>query len=246
MINKVEDNWFVDWFNTPFYHDLYRHRDHAEAMKWMHKILEIVPLEKDLPILDVCCGNGRHALCLEKLGYSIFGIDIGVDNIQKAQSNSQFPERWKAGDARDMQWPMSFQLVTNLFTSFGYFNETSENRKLFLTLLDQVGEGGYMMLDFLNAPKVIQNLIPSEIVQGELTEYCIQRKIHQRQIIKSIDFEYNSHLFSFHEKVYLFDKDDFLEWIQPTSFDLIHHLGDYNANEYQVDSPRSIFVFQKK
>jgi len=246
MIKEAEENWFVDWFNSPFYHDLYRHRDHSEAVRWMHKILEIVPLQKEQAILDVCCGNGRHALCLEKLGYTVYGLDIGVDNIQKAKSNSQFPERWMATDAREMQYPLSFQLVTNLFTSFGYFNESNENKKLFLKMLDQVGERGFFIIDFLNAPKVARDLIPSEEVQGELAEYKISRDIQHRTILKNIDFEYNHHHFSFQEKVYLYEKSDFLEWINNTSFELIHHLGDYGAAEYQSDSPRSIFVFQKK
>ena len=246
MLDKEEEQWFVNWFNTPFYHDLYRHRNDHEAIEWMQKIADIIPLQKQWPILDVCCGNGRHGLYLEKLGFIVHGIDIGAENIAKARQNSQFPDRWVVGDARTMEWNQSFQLVTNLFTSFGYFDNHRDNENLMHRMQNLLAKNGFILIDFLNAKKVIKDIVHQETIQGELTQYSIQRSIEEGQIIKKIGFQYNHQDFIFQEKVYLYDTSNFLQWFDQHQFQLIHHFGDYSGNVYQEDSPRSIFVFQRK
>ena len=246
MIKSEEFPWFEEWFNTPFYHDLYRHRDDQEAYRWIEKIMEIIPLQKGLPLLDICCGNGRHALHFEKKGWKACGIDISPKNIAFAQSQSSHPDHWRVEDAKEFRWNEPFQLVTNLFTSFGYFDDTKENEKMLQNIFDHAGPSGYVVIDFFNAPQVVSNLKPTERVAGVLTEYKIEREIVHQQIIKNIQFEFDNQSFHFQEKVYLYEPSDFVRWGEKLNFRLCHHFGDYKAQDYHSDAPRSIFVFQRK
>jgi hypothetical protein len=109
-----------------------------------------------------------------------------------------------------------------------------------------LAKNGFILIDFLNAKKVIKDIVHQETIQGELTQYSIQRSIEEGQIIKKIGFQYNHQDFIFQEKVYLYDTSNFLQWFDQHQFQLIYHFGDYSGNVYQEDSPRSIFVFQRK
>jgi SAM-dependent methyltransferase len=246
MIAGKESSWFADWFNTPFYHDLYRNRDNEEAFRWIEKMIELVPLQKNLPILDICCGNGRHALHFEKLGWNACGIDISPENIRIAKLNSAHPENWRVEDAKTFFWDQPFQLVTNLFTSFGYFDESFENERMLKNIFHHASTNGWVIIDFLNAPWVIKTIKNKEVIRGLLTEYQITRRIDNNQIIKEIEFSHERNNYQFQERVYLYYPEQFIEWGNEMGFDLRYHLGDYNGLAYQKASPRSIFVFQRK
>lgn len=245
MINE-DEKWFAQWFNTPYYHDLYRNRNDIEAMQWMDRITSLIALKKDQPILDVCCGNGRHALHLEKAGFMSYGIDISPSNIAMAQGNSQFPERWRVGDARQFNWGFSFQLVTNLFTSFGYFDNLADHQNMMSQMLRHVAEEGYFIFDFLNASRVIRDLIQEETHQGNLADYHIHRIVENGRIFKNIRFTIDGIEKHYQESVFLFEPEPLMKWIVDEGFEVQYHLGDYHANAYHQDSPRCIFVFKRK
>jgi SAM-dependent methyltransferase len=246
MIEGKESSWFADWFNTPFYHDLYRNRDHEEAFRWIEKIIELIPLQKELPILDICCGNGRHALYFEQLGWNACGIDISPENIKIAKANSKHPMHWKVEDAKTFLWEQPFQLVTNLFTSFGYFDDSLENERMIKNIFHHASNKGWVIIDFLNAPWVIKTIKNNEVIKGLLTEYHINRRIDNHQIVKDIEFIYEQKNYQFQERVYLYHPGEFIKWGKDMGFELRHHIGDYNGEHYQTTSPRSIFVFQRK
>ena len=35
----MQDTWFKDWFNSPYYHKLYAHRDEMEAAGFIDKLI---------------------------------------------------------------------------------------------------------------------------------------------------------------------------------------------------------------
>ena len=57
--NKSE--WYLDWFNSPFYHQLYKERDYSEATYFMNNLVSHLKIPKDTAILDLACGRGRYS-----------------------------------------------------------------------------------------------------------------------------------------------------------------------------------------
>ena len=77
----------MDWFNTNYYHTLYKHRDSIEARKFIDSLIKHLNIKKGLKVLDLACGAGRHSKYLEKLGFRVIGIDRSINNIKKAKAN---------------------------------------------------------------------------------------------------------------------------------------------------------------
>ena len=74
---------YNQWFDSPFYHILYKNRDYNEAEKFIKNILKYLKLKKGSCILDAACGKGRHSIIIEKLGYNVLGIDLSKNSSEK-------------------------------------------------------------------------------------------------------------------------------------------------------------------
>jgi 2-polyprenyl-3-methyl-5-hydroxy-6-metoxy-1,4-benzoquinol methylase len=63
--------WFVEWFNSPYYHLLYFKRDEAEAAAFINKIVEHLNPPAGAFALDIACGRGRHSIELASKGFDV-------------------------------------------------------------------------------------------------------------------------------------------------------------------------------
>jgi ubiquinone/menaquinone biosynthesis C-methylase UbiE len=75
-------------------------------------------------VLDVPCGQGRHAHLLAEAGFDVEGLDYSADLLAVARRRGIGPMlRYRQGDMRKMpgRWTGRFDAVLNLFTSFGFF-----------------------------------------------------------------------------------------------------------------------------
>ena len=60
--------WYESWFDSPFYHQLYKDRDNEEAARFITNLVEYLNPANSARFLDLACGKGRHCLQLNKLG----------------------------------------------------------------------------------------------------------------------------------------------------------------------------------
>ena len=64
----MQQPWFKDWFNSPYYHQLYFNRDDREAAVFIDKLISYLKPAPDSTMLDVACGRGRHSIQLAGIG----------------------------------------------------------------------------------------------------------------------------------------------------------------------------------
>ena len=81
-------DWFTSWFNTPYYHTLYKHRNDAEAQFFMQNVTNFLKLPKSAHIVDMPCGKGRHSIYLNSLGYTVSGGDLSENSIKHAKKGN--------------------------------------------------------------------------------------------------------------------------------------------------------------
>ena len=84
MLKDIE-NWYTSWFDSPYYHILYKNRDDKEAGLFMKNLTSFLNLSTSSKILDLACGKGRHSKYLNQLGYHVTGIDLSPQSIVYAK-----------------------------------------------------------------------------------------------------------------------------------------------------------------
>jgi len=241
-----EKEWFAEWFDTSYYHQLYQNRDEEEARLFISNLLNLLNLPKTAFLLDLACGKGRHASTLNSFGYKVLGLDLSPNSIQEAQKYANENLSFATHDMREVLENHQFDAVFNLFTSFGYFDDESENEKVCAAISKMLPPGGKLIIDFMNAQKVIANLVEKEQkMVGEIA-FNLERKYDGKHIFKDIRFQDNGRNFHFTERVQALKLVDFQRLLDK-DFRIMATFGSFDLQTYsETDSDRLILIAEKK
>lgn len=244
--DKCSKDWFESWFDTHYYHILYKDRDFSEAELFINNLMRHLQLPKSSAILDLACGKGRHALQLSELGYNVKGVDLSENSIKEASKKSNKNLTFEVGDMRCPIAQNHFDGVLNLFTSFGYFNSMTENIKVLHCIEEMLKPNGIFVIDFMNSNQVTQKMIPFEKIEKENITFEIFKKLENNQIIKTIQFEDQGRNYKYEEKVQALTLNDFNEMFSNTNMEIAQVFGDYHLNAFdEKDSDRLILIGKK-
>jgi len=96
-------------------------------------MVELLGLPSGSRILDVPCGQGRHAHLLAETGFDVDALDYSEDLLAVARKRGTGKTlRYTRGDMRKLpaRWTGRFDAVLNLFTSFGFFLDPNDDRRV--------------------------------------------------------------------------------------------------------------------
>jgi len=241
---KDSTMWYTSWFDTPYYHILYKDRDNTEARVFMDNLTNYLGLEAGEKILDLACGKGRHSIYLNQLGYNVTGVDLSKNSIEHA---AQFENESLKFRIHNMclPYPDQFSAVFNLFTSFGYFDKEEDNLNTIKAIKTNLNKQGFGVIDFLNVNYVIPNLVFKETkTVGKIT-FHIKRYVKEGFIYKDIQFCDNNEEFNFTEKVKAISLTDFQNYFEAANINLLDIFGNYSLEKYSTtESPRLILIFK--
>lgn len=240
--------WFKDWFNSPYYHQLYFQHDEQEAAAFINKLIEHLHPAEDAAILDVACGKGRHSIQLAGKGFNVTGIDLSIDSITEAKQheteNLQF-------FVHDMRLPFIinyFDYAFNFFTSFGYFNTRRENENSIRTIAQSLKLNGILVMDYLNMHYAEDHLVHKSEKQIDDVNYFITKWYDETHFYKKIIIEDEGleEPLEYTEKVAKFTLGDFTDMFSFHGLQVQEVYGDYFFNNYNVKkSPRMIMIAKK-
>lgn len=253
-INK-NNEWFKDWFNSPYYHILYKNRNEEEAQKFIDKLIAFLKPSANARFLDLGCGKGRHSVYLNQKGYSVVGVDLSPESIQYA---SQFEKKADAQNkslrfmVQDMRKPAHinyYDYVLNLFTSFGYFENEKDNYATINAVSKALKLNGILVIDFLNTYKVEETLEQNSAetkVHDNIAFKITREFTDEGHIIKNIRFTDQGKEYRFREKVQALTFDDFQKYFAANNFNVLHLFGNYQLEAFDPEeSDRLIMVVEK-
>lgn len=243
-MTKSTQQWYASWFNTPYYHILYKDRDYTEAQLFMDNLTNYLNIPESGKILDLACGKGRHSVYLNTLGYQVTGIDLSEQSIDHAR---QFENNTLKFDVHDMStpYPDTFDAVFNLFTSFGYFDDEACNLKTIKAIKAELNDYGFGVIDFMNVNYIIENLIIEDVKTVEGIAFHQKRRLKDGYIVKDISFEAEGEHYQFQERVKAFTLDDFEELFEKAGVYLLDVFGDYKLRPFHAKtSERLIMIFK--
>lgn len=238
--------WFAEWFDTPFYHILYKSRGNNEAQRFIDNLSEKLAFQTNWQYCDMACGKGRHAIYLNSKGFDVVGLDLSPNNIWHAQVSENETLQFHEHDIREVFRTEYFDVMLNLFTSFGYFENQEENQKAVVAMAENIKSNGTLVLDYMNSRKAIEGFNSHYEKTVDNITFNINKRIEFGYIFKNISFENEGDEHRYEERVKLLFLEDFRHFFEKAGLTLTEVYGDYDLNPYQdLVSDRMIMVCKK-
>ena len=242
----MKREWFAEWFDSPYYHTLYKNRDENEARRVLDNLLRALDLPAEARILDLACVKGRHARYLAEQGFDVTGLDISASSITFAR---QFEHEKLHFYQHDMRLPFRvnyFDAVVNFFTSFGYFQHDRDHVRTLKNVCRNLRPGGLFLLDYFNAEWVKSTLVRREAKTVDGIPFEIRRTVRGGHVYKTIDFVTGGRHFAFRERVRLFTLNDFNALFEQAGFQIRNTFGSYALEAFDAGQSRRLIIIGQK
>ena len=156
---EAASDWWRTWFG-PGYLALYDAFLAERTPVEVDQIEALLHLHPPRRVLDLPCGQGRHAIELARRGYEVTGVDLSAYMLSVATERAvaaRVQVRWLAGDMREPLSGERFDLVLNLFTSLGYFDDEADDQKVVAAAATMLAPAGRFLLEVINGERVMGN-----------------------------------------------------------------------------------------
>lgn len=239
----TQAGWYQQWFGEE-YLQIYPHRDQREATRAVALVLQHADVPPSSRTLDVACGAGRHIKALRQRGFSAFGLDLSLPLLKRAHAQG---EKVVRGDMRVLPFRTgSFHLVTNFFTSFGYFQDAADDQRVLREVRRVLAPGAAFAFDFLNADRV-----RSELRERDEHEVGGKRVVQHRTLVEAGHIVEKKIVIhdpadrvprTFYERVRLYSVDELEEMLSAAGLQVNHAFGDYGGAPRSAGAPRAILI----
>jgi len=154
--------WWSKYFDSQYLLEYEPIFDLAQDRREVARLIELLGLPTGSRVLDVPCGQGRHAHLLAEAGFDVDGLDLSSDLLQRARERGTSRTlRYTRGDMRRLpaRWTGRFAAVVNLFTSFGFFLEPSDDARVVAEWTRVLEPGGCLVWHGGNRDGVMRRFI---------------------------------------------------------------------------------------
>ena len=254
---KEKNEWFASWFDSPYYHILYHNHNEQSAKDFIDNLFQkLTPQYAMLKptsaykILDLACGKGRHSRYMASKGFDVTGTDLSENSIRFARQFESENLSFFQYDMRKHFRINYFDYIFNIFTSFGYFDNDSDNLTALKCVHDGLKDDGTFILDYFNAHWVRQTMVPQYIQTAADIDFHITKHIEDGHIYKTISFEVAENKprspektkYHFQEKVRLFSLNEFEQLFKKAGLKIIEKYGDYQLNPFDEQTSNRLII----
>jgi SAM-dependent methyltransferase len=241
-----DKKWFETWFDTPYYHLLYNNRDDREAQNFISKLVAFLDLPQTARVLDVACGKGRHSRYLARLGYTTTGIDLSQHSIDHAKKDTLPNLNFEVWDMRKVYKEAYFDLVVNLFSSFGYFDNEGDDQAAISAMAGDLKPGGTFVMDYMNPECTVKTMQTRAIIDRGEVQFHIRKKFENGFIKKEIDFLADGENQHYEEQLKMIKPEQFKKLFSGAGLTIKHVFGDYDLGPFiNGQSTRQVIVAEK-
>lgn len=219
----------------------------AAAGEQVEAIAKLLALTPGMRVLDMPCGPGRHSLELARRGFRVTGVDRTAAFLKEAERRAAaegLSVEFVRADMREFRRPEAFDAAVNLFTSFGYFDDPAEDRKVLENFFSSLRPGGKLLVDVRGKETLARDFLPRNWVQREGVLLLEEReiiegwsRIRTRWIVvrdgKCREFILTLRLYSGAELKRLLEEVGFRE---------VELYGDFEGSPYGPEAKRLIAV----
>jgi SAM-dependent methyltransferase len=244
-----------EWFeNEAFWRELYPYmfdeQRFAQADEQVRKILKLTGVRRGA-VLDLCCGPGRHSVVLAKRGFQVTGVDSTRFLLNKARQRARSARarvEFVQSDMRDFVRPDTYNLALRLWTSFGYFDDKDDDRRVLRNTFESLQRRGVCVIDMFGKERLakgFQAAIPTRCPDGTLLIQMHEifddwTRIRNEWILLKGN---RARRFKFHLTMY--SGQELKDLLRQAGFVDVKLYGDFDGQPYGLDAPRLIAVARK-
>lgn len=246
-----------------YYDLLYRDKDYLKETSYVENLLNRY-LNDFRNILELGCGTGEHAIILAKSGYTVYGIDLSNNMINKAnrkknQLSTDISEKlfFEKGDVRSYNTDKKFNAIISLFHVMSYQTKNRDLIDTFRVVSKYLAKGGIFLFDCWYGPGVLNEKPEIRKINIESADTQVSRKssptIYPNQNIVDVNFDIAitnkrtqkvSRFTELHKMRYLF-KPELANYLQQASIELIHSEEWLTGKELGFHSWYATFIGKK-
>lgn len=244
------------------YHELSKYyllsisNDTNKEAEFIDVIIKRHDLAPHIDILDCCCGVGRHAYALWKMGYHVTGFDYSADQIANAVLlNQNTDNTFFVMDARNITLPTHhYSAAICMWTTYNYLSKEEELSSFISRVAEYQKKNDILILDSKNVPALVERryyIRAKENPDQQITITLMVWKQIIRKRYQCSDYFYfiddNGTKDSFHDDEYVrfYNLQELSDIVKPWySIDSIY--GDFDFSPYSEDkSTRFITVLKR-
>lgn len=239
--------WFEDWFADPRYLKLYSHRNLVEASGAVELILQRSRLKAPADVLDLACGAGRHAVALARHGFKVTAVDLSATLLNAAHHNAEehgVEIDFIQSDMRAIRFENRFDLVVQLFTSFGYFATREEDAEVLHHVRRALRPGGWYALDLIDPAWLEGHIVPENMTWMEGASVVERRAIEGDRVVKQIEIRGDDgDVAHFSEQVRLYKPQEIDTMLRSAGLEPVEWFGNYEGEPFDpATSPRMLIL----
>lgn len=227
-------------------------------------LVKSLKLNKKQKILDLACGYGRHSLELVRRGYNVTGFDYSNYFLKQAKSiakKEKLNVEFIQGDFRKLPFRNEFDAVINMFTSFGYFDQAKENRKVLTSIYKALKPHGLAIIDLNNPVATIAriNTLPNARQEkgvlhassvSSLSNGLEVKTEHHVNITKMMwlmnrAWTENGARKKYVTNIKMYTLQELSKLITSIGFNIQKVLGNFSGEPFTTSSRRMIFLIKK-
>jgi SAM-dependent methyltransferase len=245
--------WYVDFFRGD-YLNVYGHTFTEErAAKESAFVVRALDLKPGASVLDLCCGQGRHAAQLAKLGMNVTGLDLNPDYVKLAEQAAKAANvaiETVTADMRAIPFADRFDAIVNMYSSFGYLESETEDLKVLESASKSLKPRGRLLLDMLNREWAIDNYIQNDWHRGpDGTLYVERRDLDfatSRMHVHFIVVDPNGgRRESIGHNIRLYTLTEMARLLDHASLRINAVFGGFDGEQYAISTRRMIVVADK-
>ena len=221
------------------------------ATEQVDRIITLAGIPPQACVLDLCCGVGRHSLALARRGYRVTGVDRTTVYLKQASEKATeegLDIEFIQDDMRTFCRLDSFDVTLNLFTSFGFFKDQSEDRKVVLNVYRSLRNDGVFILDMSGKEIIARTFQERAWNEADGVIWLQERKLSQdwswienRWILLKENRRYEDNLG--HR---LYSAAELKTLLESCDFKDINIYGDFDGNPYDHTAHRLVAVAHKR
>ncbi|MFW6083556.1 MAG: class I SAM-dependent methyltransferase [Thermoplasmatota archaeon] len=221
-----------------------------EGTKEIEDIIELLDLNPSMDVLDLCCGYGRHSIELAKRGFNVTGVDLTEHYLEHAKKRAEEEDldiEFVHDDMREFKRDEEFDVTLNLFTSFGYFEDESENVKVLENVYESLKPHGKFVLDVMGKEIIARIFKEKDWKETEDGFVLMERSVERdwtwlkNRRIEIKDGDKTEIEFSH----WLYTAKELKEMLEEVGFESVESYGSYDGKPYNENAERLVVIAMK-